>query len=250
VVGQIGGVIGGIYNTVVGALSGAGSWLVNTGREIVNGLISGVQQLAGTIGNAFLSMVPGWIVGPFKQALGIASPSKLFKQFGRWIIQGLGIGVNAEEKTAVRAMDQAAAAVAAAGSGIEISAPTMKVPEVPNIAAQLALPALQQEVKLNFTGTNPVEAMKAFEAQLKTTGPGMGAVGGGAAYNASALQPMAAQQAAPAPVINMTALVESPFGDGYFEARIVELSTEAAASQSRDTARIAKASRGITVGAL
>ncbi|ALY10233.1 tape measure protein [Arthrobacter phage Salgado] len=250
VVGQIGGVIGSIYGKVTGALAGAGSWLVSAGRNIVEGLISGVKSLAGTIGNAFLSMVPGWIVGPFKAALGIASPSKLFTQFGRWIIQGLGNGVNSEQTTAVKAMEGTAAAVAKAGSGITIDVPTMRIPEVPNIAASLALPVLHQEVRLNFTGTSPVEAVKAFEASLRTTGAAVtGTSSAVRGYDSSALAGIVPVRADVAPVINLTALIESPFGEGYMEARITDISTDAAAKQTGATARIAKSSRGVTVGA-
>ncbi|MBT2594730.1 phage tail tape measure protein [Arthrobacter sp. ISL-72] len=92
-VGNVLGVLGGLGSQIMGILSGAGNWLYGIGRNIVEGLISGVQSLAGTIGNAFLSMVPGWIVGPFKQALGIASPSKVFAGFGENIGEGVLVGV-------------------------------------------------------------------------------------------------------------------------------------------------------------
>ncbi|WIC89089.1 tape measure protein [Arthrobacter phage Ottawa] len=98
----------GIQSKVVGALSGAGTWLLNAGRQVVQGFIDGISGLAGTIGNAFLSMVPGWIVGPFKKALGIASPSKLFHQFGRWIVEGLINGVHAKGTAAQKAVQTVA----------------------------------------------------------------------------------------------------------------------------------------------
>lgn len=92
-VGNVLGVLGGLGSQIMGVLSGAGNWLYGIGRNIVEGLIQGVQSLAGTIGNAFLSMVPGWIVGPFKTALGIASPSKVFAGFGENIGEGVLVGV-------------------------------------------------------------------------------------------------------------------------------------------------------------
>ncbi|BCW79010.1 phage tail tape measure protein [Arthrobacter sp. NicSoilC5] len=92
-VGNVLGVLGGLGSQIMGVLSGAGSWLYNTGRSIVEGLISGVQSLAGNIGNAFLNMVPGWIVGPFKEALGIHSPSRVFAGFGENIGEGVLVGV-------------------------------------------------------------------------------------------------------------------------------------------------------------
>lgn len=149
-VGQVGSFFGSIWGTITGIFSGAGQWLWNAGVNIVQGLINGVKSLAGSIGSAFLSMVPGWIVGPFKTALGIASPSKLFHQFGRWIIKGLGLGVNAEEGTAVKAMEGAAAAVTAAGSGIRVAAPVITLPKVPRLdTSMLAVDPIMVQVRLD-----------------------------------------------------------------------------------------------------
>lgn len=132
-VGQVGGFFSGMWGRITGALSGAGQWLWSAGQNIVQGLINGISSLAGSIGSAFLNMIPGWIVGPFKAAMGIASPSKLFKSFGRYIIQGLGIGIDSEKSTAVKATTAAANAVAKAGSGIVLTAPKIVVPKAPKI---------------------------------------------------------------------------------------------------------------------
>jgi len=75
------------------ALSGAGQWLYNTGRDMIQGLINGAGSLLSRIGEFFLDKLPGWIVGPFKAALGIASPSKAFFGFGQNTVQGFVDGV-------------------------------------------------------------------------------------------------------------------------------------------------------------
>jgi tape measure domain-containing protein len=96
VTGMISDVVGalaGLGGKILGALSGAGSWLYDIGKNIVQGLMDGISSLAGTIGNFFLSLIPGWIVGPFKAALGIASPSKVFRGFGRNIGEGVVLGI-------------------------------------------------------------------------------------------------------------------------------------------------------------
>lgn len=92
-IGNVLGYFGGLGGQIMGVLSGAGSWLYGIGKNIVEGLMSGISSLAGTIGNFFLSLIPGWIVGPFKAALGIASPSKVFRGFGRNIGEGVLLGV-------------------------------------------------------------------------------------------------------------------------------------------------------------
>jgi tape measure domain-containing protein len=67
--------------------------LFKAGVDIVRGLMDGIASLAGKIGNFFLNLLPGWIVGPFKAALGIHSPSRLFRGFGVNIGEGLVQGM-------------------------------------------------------------------------------------------------------------------------------------------------------------
>lgn len=75
-------------------VSGAGRWLWDTGKSIVQGLIDGISSLAGSIGRFFLNLLPDWIVGPFKIALGINSPSKVFAGYGKNIGEGLINGLS------------------------------------------------------------------------------------------------------------------------------------------------------------
>lgn len=88
-VGKVTGFVGDMGGKIVGAFANAGSWLFNAGRNIVEGLLNGIKSLAGTIGSFFLDLMPGWIQTPFKKALGIASPSKVFAGFGTNIGEGL-----------------------------------------------------------------------------------------------------------------------------------------------------------------
>lgn len=245
-VGNIVNVVAGIRDKVVGAVSGAVGWLAGAGQNVVQGFINGVQSLAGTIGNAFLSMVPGWIVGPFKAALGIASPSKLFKQFGRWVIQGLGIGVQQEEKTAVGAMSRAADAVAAAGSGISIEVPKITVPQMPDISAALTLPELTQVIRLSYVGDSPLEAMGRFAREVTAAGPDayMASLNGGG-YDAAALgaRMVTAGQEAPVVQVNVTARVANPWTGEEVEAFVTDVAAEVTAGSLTGTARVARNSR-------
>lgn len=92
-VGEILGLIGSIPDRVMGFFADAGSWLVDSGRNIVQGLLDGAGQLLPQIGQFFLDKLPGWIVGPFKAALGIHSPSRVFAGFGENVGEGLALGV-------------------------------------------------------------------------------------------------------------------------------------------------------------
>lgn len=244
-VGNIVNVVTGIRDKVVGAVSGAVGWLADAGRNVVQGFINGVSSLAGTIGNAFLSMVPGWIVGPFKAALGIASPSKLFKQFGRWVIQGLGIGVQQEERTAVGAMARAADAVTAAGSGITIEVPKITVPQMPDLTGSLALPELTQVVRLSYVGESPLEAMGRMAREVSAAGPDAYVAGMGGGYDAAALgaRTATAVQEAPVVQVNVTARVTNPFTGEEVEAYVADVATEVTAGAVSGTARVVRNSR-------
>ena len=80
-------------DNVIGWFSDAGSWLVDAGKNIVQGLIDGATSLLSRMGEFFLDALPGWVKDPFKKALGIHSPSRVFAEYGQNIGQGLVDGV-------------------------------------------------------------------------------------------------------------------------------------------------------------
>ncbi|AJT42422.1 phage tail protein [Psychromicrobium lacuslunae] len=80
---------------ILGFLSGLGSSLWNIGRDMIQGLLDGAGSLLRGIGDFFLRMIPGWIVEPFKAALGIHSPSTVFRdEVGAMIPAGLVEGID------------------------------------------------------------------------------------------------------------------------------------------------------------
>lgn len=66
------GLVTGLKDKVVNALQGAGSWLIDTGKNIVNGLISGIKSMLSSIGNAIVSIFPGPIQRFVRSTLGLA----------------------------------------------------------------------------------------------------------------------------------------------------------------------------------
>jgi phage-related protein len=67
--------------------------LKEIGKDIATGLWNGLKA-----GLAFVGLGPlilKYLIGPFKKLLGINSPSRLFHQFGVWIIEGLANGLKA-----------------------------------------------------------------------------------------------------------------------------------------------------------
>lgn len=89
------GFVGSIGGRILGQLGNFGGLLYNSGRALIQGLLNGAGSLLSSVGSFFLSRLPGWIQGPFKKALGIASPSKVFAGYGKNTIEGY---VNAVKK--------------------------------------------------------------------------------------------------------------------------------------------------------
>lgn len=100
-VNSVANVVSGIGGKIRGAFSGAGSWLVSAGNNIIQGLINGIK---GAIGSAVAAVkgAASNIVNAAKSALGIHSPSRVFRdEVGRMIPAGLGVGVKKNERLAV-----------------------------------------------------------------------------------------------------------------------------------------------------
>lgn len=94
--------VSGIGGKIKGAFSDAGSWLKSAGNNIIQGLINGIK---GAIGNAVAAVkgAASSIVNAAKSALGIHSPSRVFRdEVGKMIPAGLGVGVTMNEKLAVQ----------------------------------------------------------------------------------------------------------------------------------------------------
>lgn len=75
------------------AIGNLAKTLFDKGKDLIQGLLDGAGSLLSKIGKFFLDKVPGWIKTPFKKALGIDSPSKLFKEYGQNVVQGFTIGL-------------------------------------------------------------------------------------------------------------------------------------------------------------
>lgn len=117
-VGFIGDKVRGIKDTVVGALSGAGEWLRDTGRNLIQGLINGIGDMFGWVRDKICSLGDN-ILGWAKGVLGIGSPSKIFAQYGRWLDEGLAIGIGDAAGQVGKAMDDMTGMVVDLGVGLK-----------------------------------------------------------------------------------------------------------------------------------
>lgn len=77
---------------LIGTFSSAGSWLYNSGIQLVQGLIRGVQAAYGQA-VAYIRGLGDSIKSSFRATLSIKSPSKVFQGYGKNITDGLVIGM-------------------------------------------------------------------------------------------------------------------------------------------------------------
>ena len=173
VIGYIGRMVDNIREIpgqVRGFFSDAGTWLLDAGRNVVQGFINGVKSLAGAIGQAFLDTLPGWIKDPFKKALGIASPSKVFAGYGENIGEGLieGVsGMSAQVSSVTRGLaEDAAEAAAGVRVGVDM--------QVAQPVGQMAVGAVSQMAAGALGAPGVGESMG-------QEGPGRGEASGGLA---------------------------------------------------------------------
>ena len=89
------------------AFGNAGSLLVEAGRNIIRGLISGIKAMAGAAADAALSVVKG-AVDKAKGFLHIKSPSRLWAEIGKQSVDGLVVGMLARGDAAAAAAGKVA----------------------------------------------------------------------------------------------------------------------------------------------
>lgn len=108
--------IGELIGKGIDAVGGFVGDMISAGADLVQGLIDGIWSNISGVGDTIMQGLGG-AVESAKSFLGIASPSKLFKEFGEFTMEGFAIGIDADAAKAEQAMRNAAAAVYGAASG-------------------------------------------------------------------------------------------------------------------------------------
>lgn len=108
--------IGDLVRQGIDSVGGFVGDMLSAGANLVQGLIDGILGSIAGVGNALMSGIGG-AVDEFMGFLGIASPSKLFKEFGNFTMEGFAIGIEANAEEAERAMRDAAKSVYGAADG-------------------------------------------------------------------------------------------------------------------------------------
>jgi len=93
IVGKIGSAIGSGLQSAWNAVSNIGSKFLSIGSDIISGIISGIENAAGSLFSA-LGKIANDALKSAKSFLGIGSPSKEFaEQVGQWIPHGIAQGI-------------------------------------------------------------------------------------------------------------------------------------------------------------
>ena len=96
-----------MFNAVVNGLTSLPSRVLSIGGDIVRGIWNGISGAAGWLAGKVKSFASGILDG-MKDALGIQSPSRLFRdQVGKYIAQGIGEGFTDEMGSVVGQMQDA-----------------------------------------------------------------------------------------------------------------------------------------------
>lgn len=94
-------------NQIVSSVTGFVGDMVSAGADLIRGLINGIKNMAGAAVDAAKSVVGDAIAGA-KNLLGINSPSRVFRSFGEYTMQGLEIGINRMASRAIGAVTDVA----------------------------------------------------------------------------------------------------------------------------------------------
>lgn len=104
--GKVRSFVAKVPGIVKGIASSARSAAVSVGTAIIDGMVEGVKAAAGKLGSAAKAAAKGALDGA-KSALGIASPSKVFRDtVGAMIPAGIAEGIKRNQKTVVGEMAQ------------------------------------------------------------------------------------------------------------------------------------------------
>lgn len=108
-VAAVGRAIGKVPGIVKNACSGAITWLVDAGKNIIKGIISGITSEVGALMGT-VSGLKDKITGAFHGAMKIFSPSRVMAESGKWVTLGIAKGIG--DPRAVREVTKAIRAIA------------------------------------------------------------------------------------------------------------------------------------------
>ena len=96
-----------VFSPVISWFAGLPSQFAGFGRNMMQGLLNGIQAGANAVLGRIQSLASN-IKSKFQSMMGIHSPSRVFGQFGGWLMEGLNIGISRKENQPISRMEQLA----------------------------------------------------------------------------------------------------------------------------------------------
>ena len=93
-------------SSLMSGLSSLPGRVLSVGSQIISGLVNGISNGASRVVSAITGVVQG-AIDAAKSFLGIASPSKVFRKFGEYTMQGFSLGIQDGEELPVASMEDA-----------------------------------------------------------------------------------------------------------------------------------------------
>jgi TP901 family phage tail tape measure protein len=164
--GALSGVVGGKLSAVLskvreivgkirGVFSGAAGWLYNAGRDIIQGLLNGIESLINSVTSKLKSLtdlIPD-VKGP------PAKDKKLLQENGRLIMEGLGIGVDKGILPFLKKLEGIGPLIPntiTARTVGDVTPPTGLTPAASVAARTAPAPAAGRNTEIHLTTYNPV----------------------------------------------------------------------------------------------
>ena len=128
----------GVPGNILDALGNIGTFLLQAGKDLLNGLWNGMKNMAGSI-ISWVKGLAGDIASSITNFFGIASPSKLFTYYGEMLGEGLSLGIQ-ESIEDVQASSEilATAANPTNSAAWQTSAPIVSLPNPSATAEDIA----------------------------------------------------------------------------------------------------------------
>lgn len=160
----IGNAIRWVYNLrdrIFGAVGDFGSLLYNAGRDLIQGLINGISAMVGRL-VAQAREAASRAMAEIASALGLGSPSRITRQYGQWLGEGLALGMADAGTLVARAADQLSATALA-----DVPAPALAGAETSSVGgfggASPLTAGAGQGITVNIGTYNPPANATAYE---------------------------------------------------------------------------------------
>ena len=110
-------------SSLIDGLASIPGRVVSIGSDIIGGIVQGITGAAGSVVDAVTGAVGGAIEAA-KKFLGIASPSKVFREIGRFSMQGMALGVDDDADLVTGSTDAAMRGMIDSARDAEVPAAT------------------------------------------------------------------------------------------------------------------------------